>query len=267
MSIVAIDAGGSATKFYDGKQLVVFPSDIGYDWRERRIKSSYGDYDFEWEYEGQKGFAGTLAQYESDCSDSRKGDSKAHPDARLRVLLALHQFADGIGHHIVVGQPIGKHNETEKTAIKKMLEGRHDLIVNGKKKTIVIQRCEVAAEGVTTGLLVPSTGIVRVIDIGSGTVNYGTLINRRLNDKGSFTLATGMETKVSEDTEAFSRQIALRAIKGGWKEDDNIFLCGGGAKTHLNSIKDYFEKASLINDDPVTANVKAFYLIAGRLYG
>lgn len=267
MGIVAIDAGGSTTKFYDGKDMTVFPSEIGYDWRERRIKSQYGQFDYEWEYDGMKGFAGTLAQYESDSSDSRKGDTKAHPDARLRVLLALHQFAEGIGHHIVVGQPIGKHNDTEKVAIKKMLEGRHDFSVNGNRKTIVIHRCEVAAEGVTAGLLVPSTGTIRIIDIGSGTVNFGTLINRRLNDKGSFTLSTGVETKLSDDTTAFARQIALRAIKGGWKEDDNIFLCGGGATTHLSDIKTYFKKTCLIDSDPVTANVKAFYLIAGRLYG
>jgi len=92
------------------------------------------------------------------------GTTKAHPDARLRILIALHQFADGIEHSIVVGQPISKHNEIEKKAIKDMLLGRHNLTVNGKAKTIVVRRCEVAAEGVTAGVLVASSGVVRVID-------------------------------------------------------------------------------------------------------
>lgn len=50
--------------------------------------------------------AGTLALFESDCAESLKGDRKAHPDALLRILIALHQFTDGIEHKIVVGQPI-----------------------------------------------------------------------------------------------------------------------------------------------------------------
>lgn len=267
MSVIAIDAGGSTTKFFDGKQLVIFPSQIGYDWRDRRIKSKYGDYDFEWSYEGQKGFAGTLAQHESDCSDSRKGDSKAHPDARLRVLLALHQYAEGFVHNIVVGQPIGKHTDTEKKTIKDMLIGRHTLAVNSVPKTFLIDRCEVAAEGVTAGLLIASNDLIRVIDIGSGTVNYGTLINRKLNDRGSFTLATGLETTLTNDKSAFARQIALRAIQGGWHANDKVYLCGGGAVVLVDELQSYFPNAKLIAGEAIEANVRAFYMIANKLYG
>lgn len=265
--IIAIDAGGHETKFYDGQQICRFPSAIGYDWRERRIEAQQGEHDLEWEYNGQRGFAGTLALYESDAAGSQKGDSKAHPDARLRVLLALHQYAEGAEHRIIVGQPVGTHTAPEKAAIKDMLQGRHELIVNGSRRVLVVSRCEVAAEGVSAGLLVPGGGMIRVIDIGSGTVNYGTLIDRRFNDRGSFTLSTGMETTLTADSIAFGRQIALRAISGGWRKGDAVYLCGGGAAGLTEALRAYFPLAQLVPGDPVTANVRAFYLIARRLYG
>lgn len=267
MSIVAIDAGNYETKFYDGQQIKRYPSVIGYDWRERNLKQQQGEFDFEWEYRGQKGFAGTLALYESECAESRKGDSKAHPDALLRILIALHQFTDVTEQKIVVGQPIKTHTPDEKQLIKEMIVGRHELTVNGKRRLLLINRCEVAAEGVTAGLLVPGGGTVRVIDIGSGTVNYGTLIDRRFNDKGSFTLTQGMETIRTPDPIAFGRQIALRALAYGWSKDDAVYLCGGGTEPLIDAIRAYLPNTQPIVGDPVTANVRAFYLIARRLYG
>jgi len=267
MGIVAIDAGGHSTKIYDGQKIHRFSSAIGYDWRERNLKQQQGEYDFEWEYKGQRGFAGTLALYESECAESRKGDSKAHPDALLRILIALHQFGEGIEHKIVVGQPIKTHTKDEKELIKGMVIGRHELTVNGQRKHLLITRCEVAAEGVTAGLLAPGIGTVRVIDIGSGTVNFGTLIDRRFNDKGSFTLSSGVETIRSTDSQAFGRQISLRALSSGWKDSDAVFLCGGGAGVMLEVVRGYFPNAQLISVEPVTANVRAFHMIARKLYG
>lgn len=264
--ISAIDAGNYQTKFYDGRQLRAFPSLIG-EYRERNLLQQHGEYDFEWEYDGQRGFAGTLALHESECADSQKGESKAHPDARLRVLLALHQFGEGVEHQIIVGQPISMHQETEKAAIKKMLCGRHEVIVNGKRKIIVIRRCEVAAEGVTAGLLVTAGGLIRVIDVGSGTVNFGTLIDRRFNDRGSFTLGTGMETLRSVEPADFARQIALRALARSWKANDTVYLCGGGAGAVLATLRAYFPGVRMIEGNPEYANVKAFYLIARKVYG
>lgn len=265
--IVAIDAGGYQTKYFDGTRLEVFPSLIGYDWRERRLKESYGAYDYDFEYRNIKGFAGTLAQYESDCVDSRKGDTKSHDDARLRVLIALHQFGGGGKYKIVVGQPITTHTDEEKKKIKSMLLGSHRMKVNGAEKEISIDRVEVAAEGIAAGLLISSTDLIRIIDVGSGTVNFGTMINRKFNDKGSFTLSTGIETTLTKDNVAFTRQIALRAIQGGWHSNDKVYLIGGGAEKVAPYIIEYFPQSKVSNSDPVTANVRAFYTIARKLYG
>ena len=266
MMVVAIDAGNYETKFYDGRTLRRFPSALG-EYRERNLKQQAGEHDYEYEFNGQKGFAGTLALMESEFVESQKGESKAHPDARLRVLIALHQFSDTIEHNIIVGQPISKHTADEKGAIKDMLQGRHELTINGQRKIIVIRRCEVAAEGVTAGLLVPTGGIVRIIDIDSGTVNFGTLIDRKFNDKGSFTLGKGLETLKSVQPAAFARQICIRALAAGWKGSDSVYICGGGAAALLEHIKPYFIGVQLLDKDPVYSNVKAFYLIARKVYG
>ncbi|OAB48445.1 ParM/StbA family protein [Paenibacillus antarcticus] len=261
--IAAIDAGNFETEFYDGNTFHKFLSAIG-EYRERNLKSDGG---IEFEYNGLRGFAGSLALLESEFVESQKGETKAHPDARLRVLLALHQYAEGTEHSIVVGQPISGHTEIEKKVIKEMLLGRHEMTVNGKKKTIIIKRCEVAAEGVSVGLLVPGGGVVRVIDIGSGTVNFGTVIDRKFNDKHSFTLGSGMETVRSTQPAAFARQIAIRALANGWKAGDTVYLCGGGAEVLSSHIKQFFTGATLIDGSPEFANVRAFHMIARKLYG
>lgn len=263
--IEAIDAGNSDTKFYDGVQLRKFPSDIGFDYRERNLKQTHGEYDFEWEYKGQRGFAGTLAQFESYGAESQKGDTKAHFDAQLRILLALHQFSHDMDHYIVVGQPINTHTQAEKQAIKEMLCGRHDLTVNGVRRTLVIRRCEVAAEGVTAGILLPAKGIVRVIDIGSGTVNFGSLRDGRYIDRDSFSVKLGMNTNGNMQEAAFARVISLKT-SGKWNKEDQVWVCGGGAPTLLPHLREYFPSAEMMQD-PVFANVKAFYAIARKIYG
>lgn len=267
--IAAIDPGNCNTKFVGMQQRpLVFPSAIGVNDLERNLKHESGPYDFEWEYEGKCGFAGTLALEESEYAESRKDDSKSHFDAKLRTLIALHRFGAGNEFDIVVGQPIDTHTDAEKTAIKRMYIGRHDLTINGQRKHIVINRCEVSPEGAAAGLLVaPNTGMIRVIDIGSGSVNFATIINRKFNNRGSWTFTEGMESKRELQPAAFARQIASKAITRKWSAADKVYLVGGGAMALLSHLQEYFRHAQLIDDDPCTANVRAFLMIARRVYG
>lgn len=260
----AIDAGNFETKFYDGVRLRKFPSDIGLDFRHRNLEQKHGEYDFVWEYAGKKGFAGTLAE-ESECGGSQGGDTKAHFDALLRILIALHQFSNESAHDIIVGQPISRHEPSEKQEIKNMLIGRHDITINGERKIIIIKRCEVAAEGVVAGLLTPSKGIIRVMDIGSATVNYGSLKDMRFLDKGSWSELSGMNTYTHSDFEAIGRKIAVSALKK-WKKDDTVRVCGGGAEYVFPYVQQIFPNAELISD-ATFANVKAFFEIARKVYG
>lgn len=267
--IAAIDPGNCNTKFAGMQQRpFIFPSAIGVNDLQRNLKRETGPHDFEWQYEGVSGFAGTLALEESEYSESRKDDSKAHFDAKLRTLIALHRFGGGNEFDIVVGQPIETHTEAEKTDIKRMYIGRHDLTINGQRKLITINRCEVSPEGAAAGLLVaPNTGMIRVIDIGSGSVNYATIINRKFNNRGSWTFSEGMESKRDLQPASFARQIASKAITRKWTATDKVYLVGGGAGVLLSHLQEYFQHAQLIDDDPCTANVRAFLMIARRVYG
>lgn len=81
------------------------------EYRERNMIQEFGEDNMIFEYKGRKGFAGSLAKYESELGGSRKGGTKAHNDAKIRILLAIHRYSDDMINDIVVGQPIGLHNE------------------------------------------------------------------------------------------------------------------------------------------------------------
>lgn len=148
-----------------------------------------------------------------------------------------------------------------------MYIGHHDLTINGQRKIITINRCEVSPEGAAAGLLVaPNVGMIRVIDIGSGSVNYATIINRKFNNRGSWTFTEGMESKRDLQPAAFARQIASKAINRKWSAEDKVYLVGGGAQELESYLREYFNHAQLIDDDPCTANVRAFLMIARRIY-
>lgn len=271
MSIAAIDAGNRYTKYFDTRLTcpIRFPSAIGINDLDRNLKGRQEEFDFEWQYEGLSGFAGSLALRESEYVESRKDDSKAHFDARLRTLIALHQNAIGNEHSIIVGQPIDTHSEEEKNKIKSMYTSkRHDLTVNGKRKIIIIRHCEVAPEGAASGLLVaPERGVIRVIDIGSSSINFATIRDLDFNNKGSGTFFEGMETKKVMQPASFARQIASKAVGLlKWSPQDAVFITGGGAEELFMYLQEFFPGLQMIKD-PFTSNVRAFLRIARKLYG
>lgn len=273
--ILGIDAGNRKTKIVTEKGAYMFESTIG-EYRERKLVERFGDDDMVFEYEERKGFAGTLARYESEFGGSRKGDSKAHEEAKLRILLAIHRHSNDIVNDIVVGQPISTHSESEKVKIQDMLKGTHFLKVdygNGfLEKKIIIRRVLVAAEGCSAILCRPQQGLVRLIDVGSGTVNFGTINDMRFIDRDSFTERFGLETNKTKDMEAIARKIANVALDK-WHENDKVLLIGGGAIPLFEHLKTYFPNCELLKPihnnqelSPAFANAVAFYRIGEMLY-
>jgi plasmid segregation protein ParM len=275
--ILGIDAGNEVTKICGQYGVDKFLSDIG-EYRERRLVQTFDDDDMIWEYDGRKGFAGSLARFESEFGGSMRGTSKAHFDAKIRVLLAIHRYVDNTNgdYRIVVGQPIETHTDDAKQAIRDMLIGTHELTVNGKRKVIRINRVEVAAEGGASAMADPRKGLMRIIDIGSGTINYATLNNMRYVDRDSFTDAFGMSTNKSADLEAMARRIASRALNK-WDTTDYVRLAGGGADVLLPYIREHLVNTEVLRPkvrfgdsikliDATYANAVGFYEIARRLY-
>jgi plasmid segregation protein ParM len=273
--ILGIDAGNDKTKVVTKDGVFSFHSAIG-EFRERNLEQCFGSDDMIFEFEGKKGFAGTLALYESEFVGSRKGESKAHEEAKLRILLAIHRFSDEEVNDIIVGQPISTHNKLEKDEIKNMLQGEHVLKVDyGKgfvKKKFYIRHVNVAAECACVYLTQPKEGLIRIIDIGSGTINCATVRDLMFIDKDSFTIPFGLETVKNKDYEAIARAIVNQTLNK-WSLDDNVWLVGGGANVLFDELKRYFKNirihyASFKGEkyDPIFSNAIAFYQIGLMLY-
>jgi len=269
--IVGVDGGNNEVKVAGSLGLDKFCAAIG-EYQERNLENNHGD-GMVWEYNGRKGFAGTLALIESDFGGSIMGETKAHEDAKIRILLALHRYSNSNVYEIVVGQPISRHTREEKQKIKRMLMGRHTLTVNGVTKTFTISKCEVAAEGASALLSTPMNGLNRIIDVGSATVNCATLLDMKYVNRDSETLPFGFNTIRNKNFSELARGIYSHMSKR-WKKDDDVFLVGGIAEHLLEPIRTYFPYAKvlhpMLNDKhypPIYANCIGFFNIGRALYG
>jgi plasmid segregation protein ParM len=269
--IVSVDAGNSEVKTVSAHGVDRFPSAIG-EYRERNIKEKHGKDDIIYEYEGRKGFAGTLALYESEYGGAIMGESKAHLDAKLRVLIALHRLGASNVYNLVVNQPISKHDDTEKAAIRAMLIGEHKITVNNIERTFRINDVVIAAEGGAAFLAEPRAGIVRVIDVGGGTVNCATFNNKRFIDRDSFTLPFGLNTVKNADPNELVRGVVTQTSKK-WNPNDLIYVVGGAATVLTTIFQAYYPNARKITPmfkgerlDAIFANAVGSYAIGSAVY-
>jgi len=269
--IVAIDAGNSEVKVASERGLDRFSSAIG-EYRKRNIAEKHGKDDMVFKYGERKGFAGTLALYESEYGGAIMGESKAHEDAKLRVLLALHRLGVSDSYDIVVNQPISMHNDVEKTAIKQMLKGEHEITVNNSKKKFEIANVTIAAEGGVAFWAKPTTGIVRIIDVGGGTVNCATILDKRFIDRDSFTLPFGMKTVKNADPNELVRGVVMNTTKK-WNANDIVYVVGGAAKVLTPIFTQYYPNAIALNPlfktqevDAIFANVIGALAIGSAVY-
>ncbi|ANY70427.1 hypothetical protein BBD42_30970 [Paenibacillus sp. BIHB 4019] len=278
--IIGIDPGTAYVKVVNRNGAFIFNSAIG-EWHERRLKNVFGDDDMEWKYNGRLGFAGTIAQFESDYGGSLKGETKANEDAKLRVLLAIHRHSNDVDNAIVVGQPISKHNDEEKKAIKKMLLGKHELTVNGICKKINITRVEVAAECASTGVLEAPTGYYHTADLGGGTFNWATCFNDgkrilfidRASDTEGFGMGTGKDQDVEPDIAEMTRALITKTANR-WGKHNPVRVIGGVADKVAEALQGSYTNVTpyhpLVNGkrvSPTFANAVAFYTFAKEVYG
>ncbi|MED1863253.1 ParM/StbA family protein [Fictibacillus nanhaiensis] len=275
--ILGVDAGNSSIKICSQFGLLKFPSAIG-EARELNLKQQHGEDDIYFEHNGRKGFAGTLALYESEFCGSIMGDSKAHSDTLLRVLIGIHKYLTKYRLNynrfkLVLGQPISKHTQEEKEFIKTMVKGSHTISVNGVEKTFYILDCQIAAEGASSYYSSLShEGLVRILDIGSATINYATILDNKFIDKDSGTLSFGCNTNKSNDLYQMARGIVSNVSKK-WSREDTVLIVGGISETACSYLSAYFPNANQLlpihnNEyaDSIYANAVAFYNIGVSIY-
>lgn len=283
---IGVDQGNTGVKVVGPNGEDYFLSDIG-EYRDIEKTENYGADDMIWSLKKPdgsyiQGFAGSLAKYESEFAGSIMGGTKAHEDGMIRVLLALHRYSkkDTEPHfNTVVSQPIKFHKEAEKEKIKKMLIGEHEVTVNGVRKLITIEDCGVAAEGAAAYWVINRGGKVRVFDLGGGTFNFATMINKKFIDKDSDTFPFGTDSRKNKDMAAISRAMIAETSKI-CSQDDEVFVCGGKAEEIIERIQAYYPKAEVIKPKiqvggdpevtktvgPVFANAAGNYEIAKRLW-
>lgn len=242
-------------------------------------EETFGPDDMIIEYQGQKMFGGSVAKYDGEFSGSIMGGTKAHSDTLIRVLVAIHRYLIYYDFYetefkIVVGQPIDFHNEAEKQKIINMLEGNHEITVNEVKKKISILKALVSKE--TPFWAEPEIGLVRHIEVGSGTINLSTFLDKKYISKDSKTLTFGMESTKSKDRNAMSRAVVAETSKK-WGMHDKIKLAGGGSKELYNHINSFYPNTYILKPklylsgrlkvlDPIYANAVAFYNTAIRMF-
>ena len=281
MEILGIDAGNFETKVANSRGVFSFNSAMldGYD--INTISQKYGDDDMLWEYDTERGIAGTVAEYEGSFGDNRLyGDSKNHFQAQMRILLAIHKYSQSNDVKIVVGQPFKKHLSEKEDIILSLKRKHPPLTVNGVTKVLNIQEVNVSIEGAAAyySAFIKET-IVRVIDIGSGTVNCITFKNGIMVKDQSDTLPFGTETSLTEDTKDLPGIVRgiYRSMSKVWNKNDIVYVCGGIAKDSIVHFKQYYPRAEILKSimsinkyseivSPKYANAVGMYRIAESIY-
>lgn len=284
---IGVDGGNHGVKTVGPDGEDIFLSEIG-EYRDIVLKQKHGDDDMIFEYRGKtslelpqprRGFAGSLAKFESEFGGSIMGGTKAHEDGMMRILLALHRYTDKpVAFNVVTSNPLKFHTDDEKQKIKEMLLGEHILKVNGKEKVIRINKAEVSPEGAAAFWVINRGGLQRIIDAGGGTVNLATLLNKKYIDRESDTLPFGMESTKTRDASAIVRATIISTSQMRWGKDDPVSIFGGTAKEIQEIIKHHYPKAEAIEPEitiagdikkkvhPVFGNAAGNYEIAKRLW-
>jgi plasmid segregation protein ParM len=274
--LIGADGGNHETKIVTPNGAFKFRSCLG-EYREFNIdKGDLSTDDMIFEYKGRKGFAGTLAENESLFIREMAGDTKAHEDALIRILIGIHRFANGLEHDIIVGQPIRKH-KAEKERMVEMFKGNHTIAVNGITKTFTIRNVAIAPEGAAAYWAYKGTeDKVRIIDVGSGTVNCATISEGRFIDRDSFTLSFGANSEEQYEKERLAEAIIANSSKR-WDKNDCVRICGGISEIVKPMLANYFTDIQIIRltvregnslkvAHPVFANAVGFYELARNCY-
>ncbi|MBP0725511.1 hypothetical protein J5Y03_09960 [Bacillus sp. RG28] len=288
--LMAIDAGNYNVKVRFGFNLEKFCSAVLlYDGRQ--LDQRYGPDDMRFRIETMQGdilygVAGNIADMEGEYGSGRVyGNTKNHDEGKVRVLLAVYRYAKSDRLNIVVAQPY-KFHSLEKEEIISSLKGTHLVTVDYGDgpiaKTFTIENVSVLAEGAGLFFINPiKKGIVRYIDIGSGTVNCLTFKDGVCLKDQSTTLNFGTETRLDDEDanlESLARGIYSNMSKK-WNKNDNVIVGGGCTKDIISILKKYYinadivrpgftdEKGKTLIAHPEFANAWGMYEVGEKVYG
>lgn len=284
MQIIGVDVGRNKVKAVSAKGRVDFPSVVG-EWQQRNLATNYGDYEVI--VDQHKVFIGDLALRESYCQREMATETKIHQESKILFLSALALLAkDGEPINVVTGLPVAQHTTAGKHEFKKLLEGTHNVVINGQRINLMIKEIGIVPEagGAYWHAVLNEYGQVnnafiagqkvRIVDVGSRTVNFCTIDKREYIDRDSGTLSYGVIelmnadktsggdiNNVGEDVkEHFARRIAGDLSKK-WlnylPDNDLVLLTGGGSMLLQQYLRSHFKVSQLV--DTVYANAEGFF--------
>lgn len=268
MNYVGIDTGRKATKVA-GDRIITFPSAVGTA-RALRLESKQ-DYDVV--IDGEHLFVGRLAEESLDRREMAS-ESKLHPETRALFLTALALEANGEPLSITTGAPVAQHTPENQILFGALVKGSHQVRINGQEQMLNVEKVNLVPEGAGAwwhevlndqGKICDQAlirqDVTRIVDLGSRTVNYLTLLEGRYLDRASGTFNYGcMELEQAEgNPEQLARRI-LADLTWCWpdmRRTNLLFLTGGGALIMRDSFVQAFP-SYIIADDPVTANARGY---------
>jgi len=293
MQIIGIDVGRDRVKAVSSMGRVDFPSVVG-EWQQRNLSTKHGEYEVT--VDQNKVFVGELAIRESYCQRAMATETKTHQESKILFLTALAALVkEGESVNVVTGLPVAQHTTSGKNEFKKLLEGIHKVEINGQPRNIIINDIGIVPEagGAYWSVVLDKHGQVsnsfiaeqkvRIVDVGSRTVNFCTIDKREYIDRDSGTLPYGVielmnadkgsrdnVQNIGEDVkEHFARRIA-GDLSRKWMtyvpDQDLILLSGGGSILLQQYLKQHFMVNQLV-EDCVYANAEGFFKMGVAKWG
>lgn len=262
MNFIGIDTGRNSTKVVSNTT-TTFPSIVGTA-RNLRLENAA---DYRVTIGGDSYFVGHLANESYDRREMAS-ESKIHQETRILFLTAV-ALAGYTNPVITTGLPVAQHTPETKALLNALVRGKHTIKVNNNPaKVFSVESIQVVPEGAGAwwDAVLDNQGyianhsllhqpVTRILDLGSRTVNYLTLLSGKYLDRGSGTLNYGCMELENIDPELLARRI-LADLTRRWPDmtpNDTLFLTGGGALV----MKDAFAQSQCA-DNPVTANARGY---------
>ena len=269
--LAAIDAGRAYVKYVgpngvQGK----FRSWI-YPYYETQMEVIRSPKDVVLEYNDRKWYVGDVVRYVSDLGQGenmQEDKTGEHTVIFILTALALMGANDCEDITLITGLPLDQYRKN-KDRIRERLEGTHTIrITTGDmedKRVLVIKKVGVAVEGAGAFYANPRNGTVRVLDVGSRTVNALSFYNKRYIDPESYTFNYGWDSVKEENRTPEHFADRLNASLGRkWKPDDPILVAGGKAEELAGALRKYYPNAEAIPDAQM-ANAIGFWRMGERV--
>jgi len=272
--LISCDMGRSESKFFSNNQKLKFKSVIG-EWHERNLNTD-GDYDIQ--IDGQKYFIGDLALREAYLPREMVTESKIHEETLLLFLCGISALTKSDDLFISTGLPINMFNPKVRDELVTLLKGKHEVTFTGyKPKQIYINEITVCPESGGTYFYEAKKrpqlkqGKVRVVNIGSRTINFCCVENGVFVNKSSGTLSYGaIQLRNSKaKLQEFSRKI-FADLSSQWhdyNEDYDVVILSGGGIILLEEFLKQFFKKTIVSDEPIYSDVLGFFDLGCAKFG